>query len=244
MAITNQATLRTAVADWLNRSDLSDSQIDIFIEIAEAKIYELLRVPPLEAVEGFSVTSSNSSITIPSGFIELIELRHVKGGTCSLSPTTNTTRALCSAAGGTWTDSDKDDDVSLRRVDGKSFHNNKLTNAFTREQNDFLLTDKNGEQKASGEYVLKYYKSESPIGTTITVPLLGTVEAIPYILETEYETVLYAALATGSVFLGDPEGAQMYDAMFTDKINSLNDKARRAELKGGTFTQVYSDGLL
>ena len=239
MAITNQATLRTAVADWLNRTDLTNAQLDLFIQMAEAKVYEELRVPPLEALEGFSVALSNSSIAIPSGFLEVIELRNIKAGTCSVSPTTNTTRALCSAASGTWTDADKDDDVSLRRVDGKAFHNNKLTSAFTRELGNFLLTDKNGEQKAEGEYVLKYYKADDAIGTVVS----GT-EVVPYILASEYETVLYSALAIGSSFLGNIEDETRYYQMFLDKITTLNTKAKDAELKGATFSQIYSEALI
>ena len=46
--IIDQVTLRTGVADWLNRSDLTDSQLDDFISIGEARLYEDLRVPPLE----------------------------------------------------------------------------------------------------------------------------------------------------------------------------------------------------
>ena len=294
MAIIDQATLRTNIADWLNRTDLTDTQLDLFIEMAEAKVYEELRIPPLEALEGFSVVSSNSSITIPSRFLELIELRHIKAGTCSVAPDTNTTRALCSAASGTWTDSDKDDDISYRRVDGKAFHNNKLTHAFTRELTSFLLTDKEGEQSASGEYVLKYYKADEAIGTTsstatvvtalvvgkyYTIASLGTtttsqwetagvpsgttavgvifkalavgvgtgtatIEVIPYILSSEYETVLYSSLAIGSSFLGSVEDEARYYQMFLDKITTLNDKAKEAELKGATFTQIFSEALI
>jgi len=295
MAIIDQATLRTNIADWLNRTDLTDTQLDLFIQMAEAKVYEELRVPPLEELGGFSVTASNSSITIPSGFLELIELRHIKAGTCSVVPATNTTRALCSAASGTWTDSDKDDDISYRRVDGKAFHNNKLTHAFTRELGNFLLTDDNGEQSASGEYILKYYKAGDPIGTTsstatvvtalvvgkyYTIASLGTttatqwetagvpsgttaavgvifkalavgvgtgtatIEVIPWILSNDYETVLYSALSVGSSFLSNVEDEQRYSQMFLDKINTLNNKAKSAELKGGTFAQIYSEALI
>jgi hypothetical protein len=241
MAITNQATLRTAVADWLNRTDLTNTQLDLFIQMAEAKVYEKLRVPPLETLEGFSVLESNSSVTIPSGFLELIELRHVKTGTCSVSPTTNITRALCSIASGTWTDADKNDDISLSRVDGKAFHNNKLANAFTRELGNFLLTDKEGEQKASGEYILKYYKADSPIGTTTGSP---AVEVVPYILSDEYEIVLYSTLAIGSAFLGNIEDEVRYHQMFLDKVTILNTKAKQAELEGGIFTQNFANSLI
>ena len=76
MAIIDLVTLRTGVADWLNRSDLTDSQIDDFITIGEARLYEDLRVPPLEVVQSFTVTSTNSSIIITDGLIEIIELKN------------------------------------------------------------------------------------------------------------------------------------------------------------------------
>jgi len=237
MAINNQATLRTAVADWLNRTDLSNPLIDSFIEIGEARIYEELRVPTLEALEGFSVTESN--ITIPTGFNELIELRKVGVGTCSVVPATNITRALCTTASGTWTDDDKDDDITLRRVDGHTFHNNKLNHAFTREIGSLLLTDKNGERKATGEYVLKYYKSDVAVGTVVS----GS-EVVPWILGTEYELILFAALAAGSIYLGDIESQQKFDELTARKVLALNEKTKKADLKGGIFTANFSSAII
>ena len=284
-SIQDQVTLRTGVADWLNRTDLTDTQIDQFIEIAEARLYEDLRVPTLEVTEAFSVAVTNSSITIPAGFIEIIELKHLKGGTCSVSPTTNTTRALCSAASGTWTDDDKDDDIVLKRIDSRVFGNNKVKNAYTRELNNFLITDENGEQKASGEYSIKFYKAEDPVGTysstattagsfvvgkyytiltvgntsftgigasanTVGVIFKATgvgsgtgtanVETIPWILGTEYETILYAACTVGSTFIGDVEMEQKFDNLTVRKVTALNDKEKRADLKGGIFTHHFS----
>ena len=73
-SIQDQVSLRSGIASWLNRSDLTDSELDQFIEIAEARLYEELRVPTLETTEAYSVAVSNSSIAIPAGFIEIIEL--------------------------------------------------------------------------------------------------------------------------------------------------------------------------
>jgi len=289
MAIIDQVTLRTGVADWLNRSDLTDAQIDDFVSIGEAKIYDELRVPTLEALNGFSVVAGNSSITIPEGLLEVIELKYVQGGTCSVAPSTNTTRALCTAASGTWTDSDKDDDVTLSRIDAKAFNNNRIKNAYTRELGNFLLTDNEGKQSAAGEYTLKYYKADDPVGTYsstattagafvvgkyYTILTLGNtnfvgdgasentvgiifkatnagsgtgtanVETIPWILGTEFESILYASCAAGSSFLGDVEMEQKFNELTVNKINALNQKELRASMKGGAFHAAFSTPLL
>ena len=289
MAIIDQVTLRTGVADWLNRSDLTDAQLDDFISIGETKLYDELRVPTLEALNGFSVVAGNSSITIPEGLLEPIELKYVQGGTCSVAPSTNTTRALCTAASGTWTDSDKDDDVVLSRVDSKVFGNNKMKHAYTRELGNYLLTDSEGKQSAAGEYTLKYYKADDPIGTYsstattagafvvgkyYTILTLGdtnfvgdgasantvgvifkatnagsgtgtaNVEVIPWILGTEFESILYAACAVGATFLGDVEMEQKFNELTVNKVNALNQKELRASMKGGSFSAQFSTPLL
>ena len=289
MAIIDQVTLRTGVADWLNRSDLTDAQLDDFISIGETKLYDELRVPTLEALNGFSVVAGNSSITIPEGLLEPIELKYVQGGTCSVAPSTNTTRALCTAASGTWTDSDKDDDVVLSRVDSKIFSNNKMKHAYTRELGNYLLTDSVGNQSAAGEYTLKYYKADDPIGTysstattagafvvgkyytiltvgntnfvgdgasenTVGVIFKATnagsgtgtanVEVIPWILGTEFESILYAACAVGATFLGDVEMEQKFNELTINKVNALNQKELRASMKGGSFSAQFSTPLL
>jgi hypothetical protein len=260
--IIDQVTLRTGVADWLNRSDLTDNQIDDFVSIGEASIYETLRVPPLEVVQSFSVTSTNSSIIIPTGFIEMIELRLDK--------------------------SDKDDDVVLGRIDSKAFSNNYISHAYTRQANNFLLTDKNGNQEATGTYTMTYYKAGDSVGTYSTSVTAGAfvvdkyykiltvgdtsftgvgasantvgvifkatgvgsgtgtayVETIPYILSDEFETILYASCAVGAVFLGDVEMEQKYIQLTQAKINSLNQKELRASMKGSGFHAAFSNNLL
>ena len=162
-AVTNQATLRTTLADWLNRSDLTNTQLDQFIEMGEAKIYELLRVPALEKITLFTVT--NSRITIPSDFVELIEIRKTGVGSCSVNPTVNTTPALCATADGIWTSTSDNDDIILNRTDTRNlFSSNKhsISNSFARDGGEFVITD------ASGPYRLRYYKVDNAIGALYT----------------------------------------------------------------------------
>ena len=261
--IKDQVTLRTGVADWLNRSDLTDSQIDDFITIGEARLYEDLRIPPFEVVQSFSVTSSNSSIIIPAGLIEIIELK--------------------------LDETDKDDDTVLSRIDSKTFSNQKVAHAYTRQAGNFLLTDKNGEQEAAGTFVMTYYKAEDPIGTYATVATAATamvvdnyykiavvgtttwtnhgaannnvgtifkatsvgtgngtsyIETIPWILGTEFETILYASCTVGATFLGDVEMEQKFSDLTQRKVLALNQKEIRASMKGSSFAARFDSPLL
>ncbi len=162
--VTNQATLRTTVADWLNRSDLSNAQLDQFIEMGEAKIYEELRVPALE--KSVTVTVTNSSIQIPNDFIELIEIRKTGEGSCSISSAK--TPADCLTVNGVWTSASKDDDIILQRTDSRNLYasdKHSIANSFARDGGQYILTDSTGKIAASGAYTLKYYKADPAIGS-------------------------------------------------------------------------------
>lgn len=69
MAITSYSTLKTAIADWLNRADL-DQQIPDFVALAESTLNDILR-------SSFMVTSSPVAITagkasLPSTALEIV----------------------------------------------------------------------------------------------------------------------------------------------------------------------------
>ncbi len=169
--ITDQATLRTAVADWLNRSDLTNSQLDQFIEMGESKVYELLRVPALEKTTRHTVVATSSTITIPSDFVELIEIRKTFTGSCDVSPTTNTNPSLCEAADGVWTSTSQSDDVILGRTDTRNMYSSdkhSISNSFARDGAVFKITDEAGNISASGTYLMRYYKTDPAIGTLYT----------------------------------------------------------------------------
>lgn len=68
MALSTYSDIKTAVADWLNRSDLT-AQIPDFIRLAELRIYRELRIPPMEAV--VTVSSSNRAVALPSNYVEM-----------------------------------------------------------------------------------------------------------------------------------------------------------------------------
>lgn len=67
MAIGTNAELKTAVANWLHRSDLT-TQIPDFIALCEADIRRDLRVREMEA--STSVALASTELAIPDGFLE------------------------------------------------------------------------------------------------------------------------------------------------------------------------------
>ena len=71
MAISTKAELHTAVANWLNRSDLTD-RIPEFISLAEASFNRNLRVRDMLVRSTASVTSQY--ITIPTDFLEMLNI--------------------------------------------------------------------------------------------------------------------------------------------------------------------------
>ena len=86
MSITTYAELKTAVASWLNRNDLT-SQIPDFIRLGEQRMYfggadplpsPPLRIPAMQTRETGTITSS--AISFPTRFIEPIRLAATSNG--------------------------------------------------------------------------------------------------------------------------------------------------------------------
>ncbi len=71
MAISTKAELHTAVANWLNRSDLT-SRIPEFISLAEAQLNRLVRTREMLTR---STTSTNAQyVALPSDFLEMLNV--------------------------------------------------------------------------------------------------------------------------------------------------------------------------
>lgn len=69
MALATYNDLTTAIADWLDRTDLSAGTINTFVTLAEVDIFQRLRIREMETV-GSAVISS-SVIPLPTGYLEL-----------------------------------------------------------------------------------------------------------------------------------------------------------------------------
>ena len=73
MAISTFAELKTATANWLDRSDLTD-RIPEFIALAEARFNRILRIRDMETVStAISTSSGTREYSLPTGFVQMKE---------------------------------------------------------------------------------------------------------------------------------------------------------------------------
>jgi hypothetical protein len=74
MAISNYTELKTAVANWLDRDDLTD-RIPEFIALAESRFNRLLRIRAMESKQTASTVSGQQSLALPSRFLQMRNLQ-------------------------------------------------------------------------------------------------------------------------------------------------------------------------
>lgn len=72
MSISAYSELKTAVANWINRSDLT-SYVPDFIALGEARIYRELRIRAMEA--SLSTAISSGVLALPNDYVELKHAR-------------------------------------------------------------------------------------------------------------------------------------------------------------------------
>ena len=73
MAISTFAQLKTAAANWLDRSDLTD-RIPEFIALAEARFNRILRIRAMETVStAITTTAGTREYGLPTGYVQMKE---------------------------------------------------------------------------------------------------------------------------------------------------------------------------
>ena len=68
MALDSYTNLKTAIANFLARDDLS-SEIDDFIDLTEADLNRRLRIRAMENVSSFTIDSETEAL--PTGFLQV-----------------------------------------------------------------------------------------------------------------------------------------------------------------------------
>ena len=79
MALTTYSGLKTALANWLNRTDLTDEIADDFIKLAEADFNSKLRVRSMITQSSFTIDSETEAL--PTGFLQVRDLYILSGST-------------------------------------------------------------------------------------------------------------------------------------------------------------------
>ena len=74
MAIGTYAELQTAVANWLDRDDLS-LRIPEFIALAEARMNRILRIRLMESKYTASTVATQRNLALPTGYIQMRNLQ-------------------------------------------------------------------------------------------------------------------------------------------------------------------------
>ena len=74
MAISTYSELNTAVANWLDRDDLTD-RIPEFIALCEARFNRLLRIRAMEYKQTASTVAGQRYLALPTGFIQMRNLQ-------------------------------------------------------------------------------------------------------------------------------------------------------------------------
>ena len=70
MALSNYTELKAAIADWLDRSDLTD-RIPDFIALAEARLNRELRIRPMEVRSTMTTTVGQRYFNLPGGYLQM-----------------------------------------------------------------------------------------------------------------------------------------------------------------------------
>ena len=67
MALNTYSALKTSIANWLNRTDLTDEIANDFIKLCESDFNAKLRIRQMEQFD--DVTINAERVTVPTGFL-------------------------------------------------------------------------------------------------------------------------------------------------------------------------------
>ena len=79
MALTSYSTLKTSIANWLNRTDLTDEIADDFIVLTEADFNSKLRIRKM--IDQSSFTIDTETEALPTGYLQVRDMYILSGNT-------------------------------------------------------------------------------------------------------------------------------------------------------------------
>lgn len=209
------AELRTAVGDELNRTDLTDSQLDAFIRIAERKTWRKLRIPVMENRVSLSVVQPDRDLdpdglaeaNIPADYLEPILFTSSTGYKIE------------------WISSQQLRALPTYQDVGSNLEGPKFV---SRERNQFKFWP-----SYTGSVILTYYAEPEPAKYFADQPENSGEN--PEIYDVVGEGIFYRAVAEGWRFVREPEKFAQYEQLWAGVMNDTQEQYNNTDWTGSTL---------
>jgi len=220
MAINTYATLQTAVANWLDRSDLTD-RIPEFIALAEARMNRTLRLALMLNVDqttlggAATLVAGTRDYALPSGYLQMVDfhLRTSPITTLSYLTPENMNRMWAGSQGG-------------KPLAYTIFSDNSSGTP--------IKSVKLGPSPGSAyDYSIMFYKKIDALSVA------NTTEAM---LTDNPDVYLYGALLEAEPFLMNDQRVQLWATAFQEALRALQDQDNKDRHSGSAMRVMNTGG--
>ena len=220
MAINTYATLQTAVANWLDRSDLTD-RIPEFIALSEARMNRTLRLAIMLNVDqttlggAATLVAGTRDYSLPSGYLQMLDF-HLR--TDPITPLSYITPENMNRM---WAGSELG-----------------IPEAYT------IFSD-----NASGTPIKKVKLGPSPAGTYTysmmfykKIDALATDNTTEQMLTNNPDVYLYGALLEAEPFLMNDQRVQLWATAFQESLSALQEQDNKDRHSGSAMRVMNTTG--
>ena len=220
MAINTYATLQTAVANWLDRSDLTD-RIPEFISLAEARMNRTLRLSMMLNVDETTLGGAATLIggtrdyALPSGYLQMVDfhLRTSPITTLSYLTPENMNRMWAGSQGG-------------KPLAYTIFADNSTGTPIKKVRL--------GPSPASAyDYSIMFYKKIDALSVSNTTEQMLTDNPDIY---------LYGALLEAEPFLMNDQRVQLWATAFQESVRALQEQDNKDRHSGSAMRVMNTGG--
>lgn len=205
MALQSFSDLKTSVANWLDRSDLTD-QIPDFITLAESRISRTLRVHEMEERSQMTTIADKDHYGLPEDWLQA---RHIK---------------VVEGRGGV------DRDLEYKTPEAFDIQMARLYGASTGEPRFYTVLGNEiryGPSPSAGKTIeILYYAKPTTLSNTNTSNT---------ILNNYPDIYLYAAVLEGKIYIEDNDGVMKYGKLYDQAVQNAEDSDARNQHSGGAL---------
>ena len=220
MAINTYATLQTAVANWLDRSDLTD-RIPEFIALAEARMNRTLRLSMMLNVDettlggAATLVAGTRDYALPSGYLQMVDfhLRTSPITTLSYLTPENMNRMWAGSQGG-------------KPLAYTIFADNSTGTPIKKIRL--------GPSPASAyDYSIMFYKK---------IDALSVANTTEQMLTDNPDIYLYGALLEAEPFLMNDQRVQLWATAFQESVRALQEQDNKDRHSGSAMRVMNTGG--